>query len=481
MPQDLPKMDKDRNPADFAFNLRLAVFETQREAADYFLINRSMISRYESGTATPPLGYLASLSCLLLAQGDEVTLPNAEHEARQQFLVTQIKKLVNLFPGMYRLQVPFSDWKKLSEAGKRYESKRSGIVTSDGPGLGSASGSAPPYPTLLLGRDDDLHRLKFRLGTGVETGATLSPHGLTIVRGWPGVGKTTLAAALAHDPDIERIFPDGVLWTSLGQRPSVFAELVAWGRALGHSDMERVNSIEEASARLSAILRNQRCLLIVDDIWDETHAYPFRVSGRGCALLFTTRITEVAEAIARTPDDIYLLDVLSEAAALELLRILAPGVVAADIPASEELVRELEGLPLAIQVAGHLLQSEAKMEYGVADLLVEIREGARLLEEKAPVDRTEVSNQMRPKVTALLQKSTDLLKFKARVCFAYLGAFAPKPATFDETALGTIWQVANPRPTIRTLVNRGLLEPLDTGRYWVHALLVAHARTLLLD
>jgi hypothetical protein len=187
----------------------------------------------------------------------------------------------------------------------------------------------------------------------------------------------------------------------------------------------------------------------------------------------------VAEAIAPTPDDIYLLDVLNETAALDLLRVLAPRVVATDIDASKSLVRDLEGLPLAIQVAGRLLQSEAKLGFSVATLLEEIREGARLLEAQAPADRAEISKETLPTVAALLQKSTDLLDPATRDSFAYLGALAPKPATFDEAALRSVWQVADPKPTIRVLVNRGLLEPLSTGRFWLHALLVTHARTLL--
>jgi hypothetical protein len=39
--------------------------------------------------------------------------------------------------------------------------------------------------------------------------------------------------------------------------------------------------------------------------------------------------------------------------------------------------------------------------------------------------------------------------------------------------------VDDPRPTVRVLVNRGLLEPLTGGRFQMHSLLVLHAKSLL--
>jgi transcriptional regulator with XRE-family HTH domain len=339
-------------------------------------------------------------------------------------------------------------------------------------------GSAPPLPSLIIGREDALRELKARLGISAGSQSSATVQVLTAVRGWPGVGKTTLAAALAHDPEIAAAFPDGVLWASLGQNPDLLSELAAWGRALGTDDLLRVNNLEEASARLTALLRNKRMLIIVDDAWETQHAMPFKVGGRGCAMLITTRITSVAQAIAPTAKDVYRLAVLSPENSLELLRQLAPEVVTQYPNQSLELVRELEGLPLAIQVAGHLLNAEASAGLGITELLAELREGARILIEKAPAGYTDIENQVIPTVAVLLQKSTDYLDQHTRDCFAYLGAFAPKPATFDLAAMKAVWEVDDPAPTARSLVDRGLLEPV-AGRFQMHALLVTHARSLL--
>jgi len=111
-------------------------------------------------------------------------------------------------------------------------------------------------------------------------------------------------------------------------------------------------------------------------------------------------------------------------------------------------------------------------------LLARLRGGAGVIEAKAPTDRADIENQTIPTVAALLKQSTDLLPNQTRECFAFLGAFAPKPATFDLEAMAAVWQVEDPKPILRELAARGLVEPAG-GRFQMHALLVAHARSLL--
>lgn len=339
-------------------------------------------------------------------------------------------------------------------------------------------GSAPPLPALVIGREDDLHNLKARLGIAGEGQAALQI--LTAIRGWPGIGKTTIAAVLAHDPEVMSAFPDGVLWTSLGPNPNLFSELATWGRALGTDDLLRAKTLEEATAQLTAMLRNKRMLLIVDDVWQPEHAVPFKVGGHGCAMLVTTRVNGVAQALAPTANDIYRLPVLTDDKALELLEKLAPSVVAGYRDQCLVLVKELEGLPLALQVAGHMLNVEASYGFGVTDLIADLREGTKLLEAKAPPDRTDLANETTPTIAVLLQRSIERLDDHTRDCYAYLGVFAPKPATFDLAAMKAVWQMENPEPITRTLADRGLLEFVpEMGRYRMHALLVMLAKSLL--
>jgi NB-ARC domain/Domain of unknown function (DUF4062) len=352
-------------------------------------------------------------------------------------------------------------------------------VDRDGDGLATrapetAPTTQPPPPALVLGRSDDAARVKRRL-----IGAPDGRPGTTVIRGWPGVGKTTFVNALAHDSEVSTAFPDGILWASLGERPDPLAELSVWSRRLG-GVTEAPKTLADAIRRVRGLLRERKALLIVDDVWESGAAAPFDVGGPGCATLVTTRFRDVASQVAPASEDVYLLQQLAEAPALELIGQLAPTFLEHHREEARRLVQELEGLPLALRVAARLLENEVQLGWGIDELFEEIAGGDRILSESAPEDRYDAATGELPTVSALLRTSTNRLDEQTRERFAILGAFAPKPATFDLGAMQDVWEVGDARPTARTLTDRGLLEPLiGTGRFQMHALLVKHAASLL--
>jgi DNA-binding SARP family transcriptional activator len=364
------------------------------------------------------------------------------------------------------------------ETTRLYEMIRAGemptTATIENQGNGSPVSVLPPLPGLIIGRETVLADLKQRLG--IPDGVEKQP--ITIIEGWPGVGKSTTVAVLAHDPDVWAAYPDGVLWASLGETPSLHVELMRWGEALHVISAGKVPPLEELMSQIAAALRNRRMLLIVDDVWQVDHFNPFRVAGHQSAMVISSRLSQVARALAPAAADVYRLPQLSEDSSLLLLRRLAPQAVEQFRDVAVELVRDLEGLPLAIQVAGRLLHEEMQMGWGVEHLIAELRSGARLLSEQAPSDIGTVAADSSLTIAALLQRSTKSLDEETLTRFGLLGLFVPKPATFDLGAMAALWEVEDPRPTVRTLVNRGLLEPLTGGRFQLHALLVLHAKSL---
>jgi NB-ARC domain len=337
--------------------------------------------------------------------------------------------------------------------------------------------AALPYlAPLIFGRDRDIEEIRTRLARAAEAGANAT---VTVIRGWPGVGKTTLTAAVAHNQAVWGLFPDGILWTALGQAGSTKASLAHWCRQMNAAPDTDALDVSELSARLAGLLHGKRMLLIVDDAWEAEHAIPLLVGGSGAAVLLTTRSTDVARRLAPSAEDIYLLGVLAEADGLALLRTLAPSVVDEYPGETRELVAEVEGLPLALQVVGRMLAAEAHLGLGVSALLADLRAGAALLSAPAPADRADLVSATTPTVAALLAQSTRRLPPALREQFAYLGAFAEKPATFNTEAIAAVWGVDDPLPAIRVLVGRGLLEPTGAGRFQMHALLAMHATALL--
>ncbi len=89
---------------------------------------------------------------------------------------------------------------------------------------------APPAPRVFIGRDEVLRELIAALKLS-EDGA--GPIALTALKGMGGIGKTTLAAALANHPEVETALPEGTLWAGLGPEPEVTSRLAEWGAQLG--------------------------------------------------------------------------------------------------------------------------------------------------------------------------------------------------------------------------------------------------------
>ena len=80
---------------------------------------------------------------------------------------------------------------------------------------------------MFVGREEALRDLLGERLTGGRSAAITALHGL------PGVGKTTLAAAVADDDAVRRHFSGGVLWAGLGPQADVEGALDRWAGDLG--------------------------------------------------------------------------------------------------------------------------------------------------------------------------------------------------------------------------------------------------------
>ncbi len=124
----------------------------------------------------------------------------------------------------------------------------------------------------------------------------------TALRGAGGFGKTTLAAALCHDEDVQQAFDDGVLWVTLGEKPNLVDALTKLYRALTDENPGFVD-VEEGATKLAERLADHDCLMVIDDVWNPVHLKPFLRGGERCARLVTTRLLDVAvEANAQRID-----------------------------------------------------------------------------------------------------------------------------------------------------------------------------------
>ena len=136
------------------------------------------------------------------------------------------------------------------------------------------------------------------------------------LRGAGGYGKTALARKLAHDPDIQDAYFDGILWVELGEKPenllSIISDLIT--RLTG--EPPGLQTINAAAAALGEALGDRRILLVVDDAWREPDLRPFLRGGPRTTRLITTRLDNIL------PEDAVrqLVDAMQEHDAQALLR-----------------------------------------------------------------------------------------------------------------------------------------------------------------
>jgi transcriptional regulator with XRE-family HTH domain len=338
-------------------------------------------------------------------------------------------------------------------------------------------GSTPQMPTLFVGRKNDLQEIRNSIVEQLAASGIHSEQAIVVLRGLPGVGKTTIAKALAYDEGMRRTFRDGVLWASLGPSPRLRDILDGWSASIGIEPSASLTDDAVVSS-LSGYLADREFLIIVDDVFDYRNAVKLLLGGPKCATVITTRFPPVQENLTSKTGSQLSLDILSEADSLDLLEQLAPDVVKNHRSACKRLVQEIECLPLAIQIVGRMVRRNLNRFGDMEGLLDRILANTeQILEQNVPADVLALTGESAPTVRALFKLSTDLLDAKSRKCFASLAAFAAKPHLFHLDDLDEIWEM-DARPIVETLVDFGLVEFVASNRFQVHSLLIAHAASI---
>jgi NB-ARC domain/TIR domain len=159
--------------------------------------------------------------------------------------------------------------------------------------------AVPSLPPHFLRRQDrlralkdavlaDLHRPVVITGTAVRTG----------IHGMGGIGKSVLASALARDHEVRRAFPDGVYWVGIGQNPMLVTLQRRVAQALG--DPGHFDNEPQGKGKLHGLLEHKAVMLVLDDVWDPTHAEAFDVLGPRCRAVITTRDAALITSLGGT-------------------------------------------------------------------------------------------------------------------------------------------------------------------------------------
>jgi tetratricopeptide (TPR) repeat protein/transcriptional regulator with XRE-family HTH domain len=333
----------------------------------------------------------------------------------------------------------------------------------------------PQLPRVpLVGREKDLEHLQQDLCVDMT-------EPIVILQGLPGVGKTTLACIVAQDPLIRTSFPDGVLWVGLGVRPDLQQSLVRWGTLLGlpPNELSTLRD-EDRRAALRSLLETRRMLLVIDDAWSVEDALTFQIGGPHCATLITTRFPTLATILGGEP---LILHELSIEDSLDLLHLLAPQIVESEMQKARTLAEAVGGLPLALTLTGNYLRVRT---YGgqtrrIQTALEQVRSAKirlHLSEPRSLIDR-HPSLPVEPTLSlhSVIAVSDQNLHSEARSTLYTLSILPCKPASFSQEAALAI--AACSLDALDALIEMGLMEKTDDGRYMQHQTIADYAQTHL--
>src|ERR1700733_14885775 len=321
---------------------------------------------------------------------------------------------------------------------------------------------APEPPEDFVARPREFDALKKRLldAKGDAVAAITAA-----LRGAGGYGKTTLAKALTHDPEIQDAYFDGILWVELGEKSERLLSILIDQIEVVTGERPGLETVNAAAGKLGEALGDRRILMIVDDAWREQDLLPFLQGGPNCVRLVTTRIDSILPQKAlRQP-----LDAMQAGEALSLLSAGLPAdQVALERATLVELAARLGEWAQLLKIVNGFLRDrvvKANESLAVAVAGANRRLGARGLVAFDPRDEADRTRA----VARTIAVSLELLAETDRARFGEIGVF-PEDAEIPVGVAALLWAANGGLEEFETedllgrLYDLSLLLDLDLGQ-----------------
>lgn len=211
----------------------------------------------------------------------------------------------------------------------------------------------PPHVDHFTGRQDEVGEVVAVLA---RERAVLP---VVTISGTPGVGKSALAVACAHQ--LAAAYGDGQLFVDLSgaaPHPREAGDVLArFLRDLGVPGIDIPASTEERSALFRDRVADRRILVVLDNAATDAQVRPLLPGSPSCGVIITSRRRLTGLDVSQRIQ----LDQLTTDAAVALLGNLA-GAARVDRPVAARIVRCCGHLPLAIRIIGTKLRTLSHLD-----------------------------------------------------------------------------------------------------------------------
>ncbi|KAL5566401.1 hypothetical protein UlMin_029565 [Ulmus minor] len=278
------------------------------------------------------------------------------------------------------------------------------------------------------------------------------------IHGMGGLGKSTLAKKVYHHKQVREHF-NCFAWVFVSQQfiPKDIWKGVLLDLVSDPSEKQEIRKMEqgELAEKLYAVLQEQKCLVVLDDVWNTDDWDRSKI-------LITTRRRDVGEH-ADTRSFLYQPRHLNDVASWELLKKKAffheDATSRSDYKDMEKLGKDMVkccgGLPLAIVVLGGLLSTKHTVDEWEA-----VKQNVKELINKGQ----SIGEQEYNTVFAVLGLSYDELPYDLKPCFLHLANF-PEDYEINVKELCRLWTAEDfvpamdeARKYLMALVDRGMVQ-----------------------
>ncbi len=327
------------------------------------------------------------------------------------------------------------DWKDFREGQPEQETNWASFIRAlntpyEGRKVPFMAGQLPDY---FVNRPEEFEKMVSAL---VDSNGAVAI--TAAVKGAGGFGKTTLALALCHDTRVRGAFDDGILWVTLGERPSQ-ADLIGSALdlcALMTGKRPDVQNKEAVKTELSKAIGDRYVLLVIDDLWRKGDADIFMNDNPNSAVLITTRFDQML------PDKTHFkqnVDAMKTNEAVELLSWGIENIQERNTQALQNLTERLGEWAVIVRLANATLRTRIGRGDNLENALI-YADSALTHNGLKAFDRDNESGRARA-VQATIEVSLELLSEEQKNQFNRLAIF-PEDVDIPFTTLEKMWDLS---------------------------------------